>query len=79
VYDGEGPVFQYIALCWKRNERRLSLNEVLELELKRHYLLEYGGFLEIYMEMRRRYGVLTANMEQRAKQFALSTMELSHV
>jgi hypothetical protein len=34
TYDDEGSVYKYIGLHWKRYEKRLSLNEVLDFELK---------------------------------------------
>jgi hypothetical protein len=76
LYDGEGPAFQYIGLHWSRREKRLSLKEVLDKELKRHYLIEHGGFVELCAELRRRHGGMTGIMEKRAERFALSTMEL---
>jgi hypothetical protein len=76
VYDDEDPVYKYIGLYWKRNEKRLSLDEILELELKRYYLLEHGGFFEICTELHTRHGVLTSRMEKSTERFALSNMEL---
>jgi hypothetical protein len=52
------------------------LNEVLDFELKQHYLLEHGGLLEICMELRMRHGRLTARRVELAKRFALINMEL---
>jgi hypothetical protein len=67
---------KYINLRWARGERRLKLEEVLNIKLYEYYLEEYSGYQQILDWKWANGGIIFPESWESIKLFTLSTMEI---
>ena len=74
--DPSGVGMKYVNRTWKRGEKRMKLEEVLETELRHHYFNKHSGYYEIIDWRREMEGVLYPESLASIRFFAEKCMEL---